>query len=314
MNTLDDESYRSFPCRHNLYYNHSCLTEYMHHSTTLLSQMIFRLNQWLTIVFLEYCLLLAWDNCNNSLCRVFQCKLPITLIPSHPTSHDDSKQTQWQAYVRITLTGSTAENVLSDPLNLTNPIHQGQLECTFADSSWRSSTVLDQHIHHWFSCSFATHKVRIHLIHPPLPPLEQCFVSNDDLFYYHDGLRSHKLDIDDTAIDYGIDLILLWHCSSRCLNHIFFAVLFIFCWHWSLKSQIYFQSTFWIMFLFFFFSFSIVLPALFCWCLKEIFFFSLFFFFFFYLASSCFYPCCVCVKSYYSSACSLLCSVILGFR
>jgi len=24
---------------------------------------------------------------------------------------------------------------------------------------------------------------------------------------YHDGLRSHKLDIDDTAIDNGIDLI-----------------------------------------------------------------------------------------------------------
>jgi hypothetical protein len=30
MNTLDDESYRSYPCRHNFLLYHSCLTEYMH--------------------------------------------------------------------------------------------------------------------------------------------------------------------------------------------------------------------------------------------------------------------------------------------
>lgn len=30
---------------------------------------------------------------------------------------------------------------------------------------------------------------------------------------YHDGLRSHKLDIDETAIDTGIDLISIRLCS-----------------------------------------------------------------------------------------------------
>lgn len=110
---LDDESDRSYPCRQPFILYHSCLTEYMHilsHSCSIIA-----LHQSVTNNRVFRCLSLGSILCNLFAVRTSR-KGKSSLISHHPfTWNDDSKQTQWQAYVRITLTGSTAETVLSDP-------------------------------------------------------------------------------------------------------------------------------------------------------------------------------------------------------
>lgn len=109
---LDDESDRSYPCRQPFILYHSCLTEYMHilsHSCSIIALCQSVTNNRVLDFALGLSLynFFQWSPLHESVSsRSFH-------IPF--TSHDDSNQTQWQAYVRITLTGSTAENVLSDP-------------------------------------------------------------------------------------------------------------------------------------------------------------------------------------------------------
>ena len=135
------------------------------------------------------------------------------------TSYDDSKQTQWQAYVRITLTGSIAENVLSDP----------HLPSHFNSKSLIMSPLLtlqrpSQCYIILVDCTLAS---LLHSGKLPLSPSShpKSIVTSMMIHsIYHDGLRSHKLDIDETAIDNGIDLISIWLCSFFA-NH-FFNMLF----------------------------------------------------------------------------------------